>query len=344
MIIVMKRNSSETDIATVSDMVTSLRYQPRIIHGTEQTIVACIGDELSHQSLEVLRNLPAVENVLPVQKKFKMVSREYHPGNTVVDVRGVKIGGGNIEIIAGPCAIESYDQFRTAVRDLIGCGIRIIRAMPFKPRTSPYDFQGLKQDGLEIMREIKKEFDIALISEVPGPDKVDQLRDVADMFQIGARNAQNYDLLEQIAKVGKPVLLKRGLASTVEEWLTAAEYLIVNNCPQVVLCERGLRSFDPSTRNLLDLGAVAVAKQLSHLPVIVDPSHAAGARRLVPALARAGLAVGADGLIVEAHPDPINAFSDAPQQLETGKFQEFLDDLAPWIDLARKEALRPHPA
>lgn len=344
MIIVMKRNSSETDIATVSDMVTSLRYQPRIIRGTEQTIVACIGDELSNQSLEVLRNLPAVENVLPVQKKFKMVSREYHPGNTVVDVRGVKIGGGNIEIIAGPCAIESYDQFRTAVRDLIGCGIRIIRAMPFKPRTSPYDFQGLKQDGLEIMREIKKEFDIALISEVPGPDKVDQLRDVADMFQIGARNAQNYDLLEQIAKVGKPVLLKRGLASTVEEWLTAAEYLIVNNCPQVVLCERGLRSFDPSTRNLLDLGAVAVAKQLSHLPVIVDPSHAAGARRLVPALARAGLAVGADGLIVEAHPDPINAFSDAPQQLETGKFQEFLDDLAPWIDLARKEALRPHPA
>lgn len=344
MIIVMKRNSSETDIATVSDMVTSLRYQPRIIRGTEQTIVACIGDELSNQSLEVLRNLPAVENVLPVQKKFKMVSREYHPGNTVVDVRGVKIGGGNIEIIAGPCAIESYDQFRTAVRDLIGCGIRIIRAMPFKPRTSPYDFQGLKQDGLEIMREIKKEFDIALISEVPGPDKVDQLRDVADMFQIGARNAQNYDLLEQIAKVGKPVLLKRGLASTVEEWLTAAEYLIVNNCPQVVLCERGLRSFDPSTRNLLDLGAVAVAKQLSHLPVIVDPSHAAGARRLVPALARAGLAVGADGLIVEAHPDPINAYSDAPQQLETGKFQEFLDDLAPWIDLARKEALRSHPA
>lgn len=344
MIIVMKRNSSDVDIATVSDMVTSLRYQPRVIRGTEQTIVACIGDELSLQSLDILRNLPAVETVFPVQKKFKMVSREYHPGNTVVDVRGVKIGGGNIEIIAGPCAIESYDQFRTAVRDLIGCGIRIIRAMPFKPRTSPYDFQGLKQDGLQIMREIKKEFDIALVSEVPGPDKVEPLRDVADMFQVGARNAQNYDLLEQIAKVGKPVLLKRGLASTVEEWLTAAEYLIVNNCPQVVLCERGLRSFDPSTRNLLDLGAVAVAKQLSHLPVIVDPSHAAGARRLVPALARAGLAVGADGLIVEAHPDPINAFSDAPQQLETGKFQAFLDALAPWVDLARKEALRPDPA
>ena len=344
MIIVLKRNSSDTDVATVSDMVASLRYQPRVIRGTEQTVVACIGDELSHQSLEVLRNLPAVESVFPVQKKFKLVSREYHPASTVVDVRGVQIGGGNIEIIAGPCAIESYDQFRTAVRDLTACGIRIVRAMPFKPRTSPYDFQGLKQDGLQIMRDIRKEFDVAMVSEVPGPDKIEPLLELTDMFQIGARNAQNYDLLEQIAKAGKPVLLKRGLASTVEEWLTAAEYLIVNNCPQVVLCERGLRSFDPSTRNLLDLGAVAVARQLSHLPILVDPSHAAGARRLVPALSRAGIAVGADGLIVEAHPDPINAFSDAPQQLETGKFQAFLDDLAPWIELARKERRRPEPA
>lgn len=343
MIIVLKRNSSETDIATVSDMVCSLRYQPRVIRGVEQTVVACIGDELSHQSLEVLRNLPAVESVFPVQKKFKLVSREYHPADSVVDVRGVKIGGGNIEILAGPCAIESYDQFRTAVKDLVACGIRIVRAMPFKPRTSPYDFQGLKQDGLQIMRDIKKEFDVAMISEVPGPDKIEPLLGLADMFQIGARNAQNYDLLELIAKAGKPVLLKRGLASTVEEWLTAAEYLIVNGCTQVVLCERGLRSFDPSTRNLLDLGAVAVAKQLSHLPVIVDPSHAAGARRLVPALARAAIAVGADGLIVEAHPDPLNAFSDAPQQLESGKFGAFLADLKPWLELARKERSAPTP-
>lgn len=343
MIIVLKRNSSDTDVATVSDMVCSLRYQPRVIRGVEQTVVACIGDELSHQSLEVLRNLPAVESVFPVQKKFKLVSREYHRADSVVDVRGVKIGGGNIEILAGPCAIESYDQFRAAVQDLVRCGIRIVRAMPFKPRTSPYDFQGLKQDGLQIMREVKKEFDVALISEVPGPDKIEPLLDLADMFQIGARNAQNYDLLEQVAKAGRPVLLKRGLASTVEEWLTAAEYLIVNGCTQVVLCERGLRSFDPSTRNLLDLGGVAVAKQLSHLPIVVDPSHAAGARKLVPPLARAALAAGADGLIVEAHPDPLNAFSDAAQQLESAKFQQFLDDLAPWIELARRERQAPSP-
>ena len=343
MIIVLKRNSTDTDVATVSDMVCSLRYQPRVIRGVEQTVVACIGDELSHQSLEVLRNLPAVESVFPVQKKFKLVSREYHRADSVVDVRGVKIGGGNIEILAGPCAIESYDQFRAAVQDLVRCGIRIVRAMPFKPRTSPYDFQGLKQDGLQIMRAVKKEFDVALISEVPGPDKIEPLLDLADMFQIGARNAQNYDLLEQVAKAGRPVLLKRGLASTVEEWLTAAEYLIVNGCTQVVLCERGLRSFDPSTRNLLDLGGVAVAKQLSHLPIIVDPSHAAGARKLVAPLARAALAAGADGLIVEAHPDPLNAFSDAAQQLESGKFQRFLDDLAPWIELARRERQAPSP-
>lgn len=343
MIIVLKRNSTDTDVATVSDMVCSLRYQPRVIRGVEQTVVACIGDELSHQSLEVLRNLPSVESVFPVQKKFKLVSREYHRADSVVDVRGVKIGGGNIEILAGPCAIESYDQFRAAVQDLVRCGIRIVRAMPFKPRTSPYDFQGLKQDGLQIMREVKKEFDVALISEVPGPDKIEPLLEVADMFQIGARNAQNYDLLEQVAQARRPVLLKRGLASTVEEWLTAAEYLIVNGCTQVVLCERGLRSFDPSTRNLLDLGAVAVAKQLSHLPVVVDPSHAAGARNLVAPLARAALAVGADGLIVEAHPDPLNAFSDAAQQLESGKFQRFLDDLAPWIELARQERNAPSP-
>ena len=343
MIIVLKRNSSETDVATVSDMVCSLRYQPRVIRGVEQTVVACIGDELSHQSLEVLRNLPAVESVFPVQKKFKLVSREYHRADSVVDVRGVQIGGGNVEILAGPCAIESYDQFRAAVQDLVRCGIRIIRAMPFKPRTSPYDFQGLKQDGLQIMREVKKEFDVALISEVPGPDKIEPLLGLADMFQIGARNAQNYDLLEQVAKAGRPVLLKRGLASTVEEWLTAAEYLIVNGCTQVVLCERGLRSFDPSTRNLLDLGGVAVAKQLSHLPIIVDPSHAAGARKLVPPLARAAIAAGADGLIVEAHPDPLNAFSDAAQQLESAKFKQFLDDLAPWIELARRERQVPSP-
>lgn len=341
MIIVLKRHATKTDIASVSDLVCTLRYQPRIIRGVEQTVIACIGDELSNRSLEVLNNLPAVESVFPVQKKFKLVSREYHPSDSVVNVNGTLIGGGNIEVIAGPCAIESYDQFRTAVKDLKQCGIKIIRAMPFKPRTSPYDFQGLKLDGVKIMRDIKSEFDVAMISEVPGPAQIEILRDVTDMFQIGARNAQNYDLLEHLAHAGKPVLLKRGMASTIEEWLTAAEYLVVNGCSQVVLCERGLRSFDKATRNLLDIGAVAVARQLAHLPVMVDPSHAAGTCSLVPALARAGLAAGADGLIIEAHPDPVNAYSDATQQITSSSFGELLSDLAPWIELARK--LRHEP-
>lgn len=337
MIIVLKRHASETDINTVCDLVTSLRYQPRLIRGVEQCIVACIGDELSNRSLDALQNLPSVEAVLPVQKKFKLVSREYHPEDTVINIGGTLLGGGNIPIIAGPCAIESYDQLRTTVRDLVACGIGIIRAMPFKPRTSPYDFQGLKLDGIKIIKDVKAEFKVAIVSEVTGSAQVEMLRDVCDVYQIGARNAQNYDLLEHVAKAEKPVLLKRGMASTVEEWLTAAEYLVVNGCHEVALCERGLRSFDNVTRNLLDLGAVAVARQLTHLPVLVDPSHAAGVSSLVPALARAGLAAGADGLIIEAHPDPVNAFSDASQQLDSSTFGEFLAELKPWIELAKAQ-------
>ncbi len=344
MIIVLRAHATETDIQTVSELVCSLRYQPRIIRGVEQTVLACIGDELSNRSLEVLKTLPAVESVFPVQRKFKLVSREYHPEDSCVTVKNTRIGCGSIPVIAGPCAIESYDQFRTSVADLAANGIEVIRAMPFKPRTSPYDLQGLKLDGVKIMRDVKQEFDVAYLSEVPGAAQIEILNDITDMYQVGARNAQNYDLLEQIAKSGKPVLLKRGMASTIEEWLTAAEYLVVNGCPDVILCERGLRSFDKTTRNLLDIGAVAVAKELTHLPVMVDPSHAAGTRSLVPPLARAAIAAGADGLLVEAHPDPVNAFSDAAQQLDSSTFKDFLDQIQPWIDLAKQAHSCAHRA
>jgi 3-deoxy-7-phosphoheptulonate synthase len=344
MIIVLKAHASDADIQAVDSLVRTLRYQPRVIRGVERTVIACVGDELSNRSLDVLRNLPAVDQVLPIQQRYKLVSRAYHEADSVVTVGGVPIGGGAIAIIAGPCAIESGAQFHAAVRDLTAAGIRLIRAMPFKPRTSPYDFQGLKVDGIAIMREIKQAFDVALVSEALGPAHVELLHDVADMIQIGARNAQNYDLLEIVAQAGKPVLLKRGMASTVEEWLAAAEYLVVNGCPNVVLCERGLRSFDKSVRNLLDLGGVAVARQETHLPVLVDPSHAAGKRSLVMPLACAALGAGADGLIVEAHPDPVNAFSDAAQQIESGRFSQFLNDLRPWIDLARQMRATRAPA
>ncbi|MBP5509594.1 MAG: 3-deoxy-7-phosphoheptulonate synthase [Kiritimatiellae bacterium] len=337
MIIVLKRHASETDIQTVSDMVSSMRYQPRIIRGVEQTVIAGIGDELSNRSLEVLKNLPAVESVFAVQKKFKLVSRTYHAPDTVVNVGGTLIGGGTIPVLAGPCSIESYDQFRASVQDLVALGVTIVRAMPFKPRTSPYDFQGLKYDGIKIMREVKSEFKVAFVSEVMGTQQIEMLSEVADMYQVGARNGQNYDLLEHLARAGKPVLLKRGMAETVEEWLSSAEYLLVNGCQQVVLCERGLRSFDTVTRNILDVGGIAAARQLTHLPVIADPSHAAGKRSLVLPLAKAALAAGADGLEVETHPDPVGAFSDASQQIPTVEFKAFLDALAPWLELARRE-------
>ncbi len=340
MIIVLKPQSTDADVQAVCDLVSSLRYQPRIIRGVEHTVVACIGDELGNRSLEALRNLPAVDTVIPIQHRYKLVSREYHPADSVVTVGGVRIGNGEIVVIAGPCAIESADQFRTAVRHLMAAGVRLIRGMPFKPRTSPYDFQGLRDEGVRILRDVKAETGAAFVSEVMGPAHVEALADVTDMYQIGARNAQNYDLLENVAAARKPVLLKRGMASTVEEWLAAAEYLLVNGCTQVVLCERGLRSFDRSVRNVLDLGGVAVAKAESHLPVLVDPSHAAGKRALVLPLACAALGAGADGLIVEAHPDPVNAFSDAAQQIDSARFGEFLAELRPWLELAaaRKKA------
>ena len=340
MIIVLKPHTTDRDVQAVTDMVQSLRYQPRVIRGVEHTVVACIGDELNHRSLEALRNLPAVDTVIPIQHRYKLVSREYHPADTVVDVAGVRIGGGEIRVIAGPCAMEGPVQFREAVRLLTAAGVRLIRAMPFKPRTSPYDFQGLRAEGVQIMREVKAEFPVAYVTEVMGPSHVEMLAGVADMYQIGARNAQNYDLLEIVAAARKPVLLKRGMASTVEEWLAAAEYLLVNGCSQVVLCERGLRSFDRAVRNLLDVGAVAVAKAETHLPVMVDPSHAAGRRALVFPLACAALAAGADGLIVEAHPDPVNAFSDAAQQIDAKSFGAFLRDLAPWMELAVRSRQR----
>ncbi len=345
MIIVLKPMASEANVAAVCELVRSLRYQPRVIRGVERTVVACIGDELGNRSLEALRNLAPVEAVLPIQHRYKLVSRAYHAQDTVVQVADQAIGDGRIQIIAGPCAIESAEQFRAAVGHLVAAGVRIIRAMPFKPRTSPYDFQGLRLDGVRIMRDVKAEFGVAMVAEIMGPSQIELLADVADMYQIGARNAQNYDLLEGVARAGKPVLLKRGPASTVEEWLAAAEYLLVNGCAQVVLCERGLRSFDRAVRNLLDLGAVAVAKGETHLPVLVDPSHAAGTRALVLPLACAALAAGADGLIIEAHPDPVNAFSDAAQQLDSARFGEFLRELAPWMQLAAERRQRkdaPH--
>lgn len=337
MIIVLKPHSDAEAIARVAQHVTDLGYTPRIIQGVEHTVIAAVGDELSHRSLETLQGLEAVANVIPIQKRYKVASREYHPSDSCVKVGPYPLGAGHFQVMAGPCAIENRTQFLTAVKHLTACGVRIIRGGAYKPRTSPYDFQGLAEGGLELLAEAKAEYGVAVVTEVVGVTHVAKVAAVADLLQIGARNCQNYHLLECVAAAGKPVMLKRGMATNVEEWISAGEYLLVNGCPHVVLCERGIRTFETATRGTLDVGAIAVAKKETHLPVVVDPSHAAGKRALVLPLALAGVAAGADGIIVEAHPDPVHALSDAAQQWPSDQFSVFMDAVRPLVALMGKK-------
>jgi 3-deoxy-7-phosphoheptulonate synthase len=336
MIVVLKPHISDEQIEDVRQHVVELGYEPRLIKGVQRTVIAAVGDETSHRSLETLRGMEQVENVVPIQKRYKLASREFHQANSKVMIGDSPIGENHFQIIAGPCAIESREQLRQVAKDLTQCGIRVIRGGAYKPRTSPYDFQGLGDEGVDLLQEVKEEFGVAVVTEVVGVPQVEKVAKVVDMLQIGARNCQNYHLLEVVAACGKPVLLKRGMASTIEEWLSAAEYLMVNGCSNVVLCERGIRTFETATRNTLDLSAVAIAKRESHLPVVVDPSHAAGIVTLVPSLARAAIAAGADGLLVEAHPTPVDALSDAAQQIPSAEFHNLVDDLRPWVELAGK--------
>lgn len=327
MIIVLKPHAGEAAINVVIDKVRDLGYEARVIRGVEQTVIAGIGDELSHRSLETLKGLDPVENVLPIQKRFKLASREYHASDSRFTIGPCEIGDNHFQVIAGPCSVENREQVNTAARDIVACGVRLFRAGAYKPRTSPYDFQGMGEQGLELLAEIKQATGVGIVTEVLGEPQVPKVAKVADMLQIGARNCQNYHLLSVVAAAGLPVLLKRGMASTVEEWISAAEYLMVNGCSEVVLCERGIRTFETATRGTLDVGAIAVAKRETHLPVVVDPSHAAGQRHLVLPLALAGIAAGADGVMVEAHPDPVNALSDAAQQWPSGDLARLMEAL-----------------
>ena len=333
MIIVLKPGCTGKEIQTVEEKVVEFGYEPRVIRGVERTIIGAVGDETEHKSLETLESLPMIEKVMPVQKPYKMVSHEFHKTPSIIDVGKEKIGGGNFLTIAGPCSVENPEQMDIVAQDIVAAGANALRAGAYKPRTSPYDFQGLREEGLEILKEIKAKYDIAIVTEVVGAPYVDPIAAVADVLQIGARNCQNYHLLEVVAGANRTVLLKRGFATTVKEWLLAAEYLMVHGCRNVILCERGIRTFETATRNTLDVCAVAVAKKETHLPVIVDPSHAAGVIDFILPLAKAAIAVGADGLIVETHPNPSEACSDAAQQIPSKDFKQFMLELQPFIDL-----------
>ncbi len=334
MIVVIRPNTPRAQVDEVIAEVQKLGYDPRPIFGTEQTVVAAIGDERTHHTLESLLAFPQVEKVMPVQKRFKLVSRESHPRDSVVNVDGLPVGGERFTVMAGPCSVESEEQLLATARAVKAAGATILRGGAFKPRTSPYEFQGLGSEGLRLLSLAKKETGLKIITELLSEAHVDEVAAHADILQIGARNAQNFQLLIAAARTGKPILLKRGLSQRIDEWLLAAEYIMAHGNPNVLFCERGIRTFETYTRNTLDLAAVAIIKRESHLPVIIDPSQGAGRADLVKMLCRGAAAMGADGLLIEVHPNPAEALSDGQQQVDFQSFTQLMQELHPFVTAA----------
>ncbi len=327
MIIVLKPGSSEEQIDHILDRIRELGFKAHLSKGELRTIVGVIGDENRLQA-QPLMAIPGVEQVLPILKPFKLASREFHQPDSVVAVGGrVRIGGGYLAMIAGPCAIESYEALDAIAGHVRAAGANLLRGGAFKPRTSPYSFQGLGEAGLKILRDVGDKHGMPVVTEVMDPRQVELVHRYTDMLQIGARNMQNFDLLREVGQTRMPVLLKRGMSATVKDLLMSAEYVLSEGNLQVVLCERGVRSFEDSTRNMLDLSAVPNLKGQSHLPVITDPSHATGRPDLIPSMARASLAAGADGVHVEVHDCPEKALSDGPQALLPAQYAALLQDL-----------------
>lgn len=323
MVIVMRMEATDSQIRHVVGRIEAAGLSTCLSHGQSRTLIGIVGDKRLIVTLPV-EALPGVEKVLPVTDSFKLASRQFRPMDTVVDVGGVRIGGGGLVVMAGPCAVESRDQLLTAAEIAREGGAQFLRGGAFKPRTSPYSFQGLERRGLEFLAEARENTGLKIVTEVVDVTSVDMVAEYADVLQIGARNMQNFRLLQAVGQAGKPVLLKRGIAATISEWLHAAEYILSEGNYEVVLCERGIRTFEEYTRNTLDLSAVGAVKELSHLPVIVDPSHGTGRRGLVRPMALAAVAAGADGLMVEMHPNPAVALSDGPQSLDPDEYRELM--------------------
>lgn len=336
MIIVMNPKSNQMLIDDVINVLKNSGLGVHISQGTERTIIGIIGDKSVLRDIPI-ELMPGVEKLVPIVESFKLAGKTFRPEPSVVDVNGVKIGGKELVIMAGPCAVENYEQIMEAARAVKKSGAQILRGGAFKPRTSPYAFQGLEVEGLKLLKEAKDATGLQIITEVTSEKAVELSLPYVDMFQIGARNVQNFQLLKEVGKAMKPVLLKRGSATTIDEWLNAAEYIMSEGNYHVVLCERGIRTFETATRNTLDLSAVPVVKNMSHLPVIVDPSHAAGKSKYVIPLSRAAIAAGADGLIVEVHPNPLLAMSDAAQQLNLNDFDSLCKDISKLAPILERE-------
>ena len=334
MIIVMKGSSQEEEIQQAIRTVEELGYQTHVIRGTQRTVIAAVGDERGKARLQSMEALPGVESVVPILQPFKLASREIKSIGTVVKVRDVEIGGDRLPVAAGPCSVESEDQILATAKAVKEAGASILRGGAFKPRTSPYAFQGLGEEGLRLLAAAREETGLAIVTEVMKIEDVDLIAKYADMLQIGARNMQNFALLKRVGEARKPVLLKRGISSTIQEFLMAAEYILSEGNYDVVLCERGIRTFETATRFTLDLNAVPVIKKLSHLPVMVDPSHGTGHWEYVGAMAKAGIACGADALMIEVHVRPEIAFSDGIQSLKPALFRQLMQEIAPFVHAA----------
>ena len=332
MIIIMKPGSQEEQISSVTSYIRQHGLEVHLSTGKEVTIIGVVGNKnlINPEHLESMKD---VERIVPVTESYKLANKKFHPEPSTVKVGNTSIGPGTMTIMAGPCAVENEDQMMLIAREVKKSGATFLRGGAYKPRTSPYSFQGLEEEGLKYMQNAQKETGLATICEVVSNEAIEAAAKYVDMIQIGARNMQNFILLKEAGRSGMPVLLKRGLSATIEEWLNAAEYIIAEGNPNVVLCERGIRTFETATRNTLDISCVPVLKEKTHLPVIIDPSHSTGSYKYVPSMAKAGVAAGADGLMIEVHNDPACALSDGPQSLTFKKFASLMDELKPFCQL-----------
>lgn len=342
MIISMKLHATRQEIDEVTDQVKRFGYKVHSIEGEERVVIGVVGVGDVTACLESVEAMPQVEAVTRITAPYKFVSKEFRKEKTRIRVNGTEIGGNEFVVMAGPCSVESEDQILRAAEGVAKAGAKLLRGGAFKPRTSPYDFQGMEEEGLKLLQKAKKQTGLAIVTEVMSDRDVPMVAQYADVMQIGARNMQNFMLLKALGKCGRPILLKRGLSSTVKELLMSAEYIVAHGNSEVMLCERGIRTFETVTRNTCDIAAIPALNELTHLPVILDPSHATGKRSLVPALARAGVAIGADGLIVEVHPAPEKAISDGAQSLDLAQFDRMMSELKPYIELWK--ATRPSTA
>ena len=337
MIIVMKNGAEKEQVEKVKARIIELGYTPHVIHGETREVIGAIGDERGKEVLNALEALPGVENVVPILKPYKLASKEVKTKPSCFEISpGVTIGGGKLLTIAGPCSVESEEQLVSTAIAVKAAGANALRGGAFKPRTSPYAFQGMEEDGLKILAAARQETGLPIVTEVVNPRDVELVAKYADIMQVGARNTQNFPLLKMLGQLGKPVLLKRGMATTIQEFLMCAEYILSEGNQRVILCERGIRTFETATRNTLDISAIPVLKSQTHLPVIIDPSHSTGHAHLVPSMCYASIAAGADGLIVEVHSNPAEALCDGPQSLNPEEFATMMKKATAFAEVAER--------